>query len=49
MNIKELINRYIDHRREVVYRRTAFRLKKAEDRAHILEGYKIALDNLDDF
>jgi len=49
MNIKELINCYIDHRREVVYRRTAFRLKKAEDRAHILEGYKIALDNLDDF
>ncbi len=49
MNIKELINCYIDHRRDVVYRRTAFRLKKAEDRAHILEGYKIALDNLDDF
>lgn len=49
MNIKELINCYIDHRREVIYRRTEFRLKKAEDRAHILEGYKIALDNLDDF
>jgi len=49
MNIKELINCYIDHRREVIYRRTAFRLRKAEDRAHILEGYKIALDNLDDF
>lgn len=49
MNIKEMINCYIDHRREVIYRRTAFRLKKAEDRAHILEGYKIALDNLDDF
>ena len=49
MNIKELINCYIDHRRDVIYRRTAFRLKKAEDRAHILEGYKIALDNLDDF
>ncbi len=42
MNIKELINCYIDHRRDVIYRRTAFRLKKAEDRAHILEGYKIA-------
>ena len=49
MNIKELINCYIDHRREVIYRRTEFRLRKAEARAHILEGYKIALDNLDDF
>ncbi len=49
MNMKEMINCYIDHRRDVIYRRTAFRLKKAEDRAHILEGYKIALDNLDDF
>ncbi len=49
MNIKEMINCYVDHRREVIYRRTAFRLQKAEDRAHILEGYKIALDNLDDF
>jgi len=49
MNMKELIERYIDHRREVVYRRTQYRLRQAEDRAHILEGYKIALDNLDDF
>jgi len=49
MNIKEMIECYIEHRREVVYRRTAYRLRKAEDRAHILEGYKIALDNLDDF
>jgi DNA gyrase subunit A len=49
MNIKELIECYIDHRRDVVTRRTRFRLKEAEDRAHILEGYKIALDNLDDF
>lgn len=49
MNIKEMIECYIEHRREVVYRRTQFLLKKAEDRAHILEGYKIALDNLDDF
>ncbi|MCH6255441.1 DNA gyrase subunit A [Puniceicoccaceae bacterium K14] len=48
MNIKEVINCYVDHRREVIYRRTAFRLRKAEDRAHILEGYKIALDNLDE-
>ena len=49
MNIKEMLTCYIDHRREVIYRRTAFRLRKAEARAHILEGYKIALDNMDDF
>jgi len=49
MNIKELIECYIEHRREVITRRTKFRLRQAEERAHILEGYKIALDNLDDF
>ena len=49
MNIKELIECYIDHRRDVVTRRTQFRLRQAEERAHILEGYIIALDNLDDF
>ncbi|QYY35355.1 DNA gyrase subunit A [Ruficoccus sp. ZRK36] len=49
MNIKEMITCYIEHRREVVYRRTQYLLRKAEDRAHILEGYKIALNNLDDF
>jgi DNA gyrase subunit A len=49
MNIKEMLTCYVDHRREVVFRRTQFQLKKAEDRAHILEGYKIALNNLDDF
>ena len=49
MNIKELIECYVDHRREVITRRTQFRLRQAEDRAHILEGYIIALDNLDDF
>jgi len=49
MNIKELIECYIDHRRDVVTRRTKFRLREAEERAHILEGYIIALDNLDDF
>ena len=49
MNIKELIECYIEHRRDVVTRRTQFRLKEAEARAHILEGYIIALDNLDDF
>jgi len=49
MNIKELIECFIEHRRDVITRRTRFRLKEAEDRAHILEGYIIALDNLDDF
>ena len=48
MNIKEMIECFIEHRREVVARRTQFRLMKAEDRAHVLEGYKIALNNLDD-
>lgn len=49
MNIKELIECYVDHRRDVVTRRTQFRLARAQERAHILEGYIIALDNLDDF
>jgi DNA gyrase subunit A len=49
MNIKELIECYIEHRRDVITRRTQFRLREAEERAHILEGYIIALDNLDDF
>ena len=49
MNIKELLECYVAHRREVITRRTQFRLRKAKDRAEILEGYKIALDNLDDF
>ena len=49
LNLKEMIGCYIDHRREVVLRRTRFELKKAEDRAEILEGFLIALANLDDF
>ncbi|MFA5257834.1 MAG: DNA gyrase subunit A [Opitutales bacterium] len=49
MNIREMIDQYIYHRRDVVFRRTQFRKDKAEARAHILEGLKIALDNLDDF
>ena len=49
LNIKEALELYVEHRRTVILRRTKFRLRKAEDRAHILEGYKIALDNLDDF
>ncbi len=49
MNLKEMIQCYIDHRREVVLRRTRYQLKKAEERAEILEGYLLALANLDDF
>ncbi|XOV73472.1 MAG: DNA gyrase subunit A [Verrucomicrobiota bacterium] len=49
LNLKEIINCYIEHRREVVLRRTRYELKKAEARAEILEGYLIALANLDDF
>jgi DNA gyrase subunit A len=47
MNIKEMLYHFIEHRKEVVVRRTKFELAKAEARAHILEGLKIALDNLD--
>lgn len=47
LNIKDLISEFVDFRHEVVIRRTEFELKKALERAHILEGYIIALDNLD--
>ncbi|MSR65530.1 MAG: DNA gyrase subunit A [Verrucomicrobiae bacterium] len=49
MTLKALLNCYIEHRRIVIYRRTKFELDEAESRAHILEGFRIALDNLDDF
>src|SRR6266480_6746266 len=49
LNLKELINCYIEHRREVVLRRTRFELHKAEERAEILDGFLIALANLDEF
>lgn len=49
LNLKDLINCYVEHRREVILRRTRFQLKKAEERAEILEGYVCALRNLDDF
>ena len=49
LGLKDIISKYIDHQREVIIRRTKFDLDKALARAHILEGYKIALDNLDDF
>ncbi len=47
LNLKQIIEAFIKHRHEVVVRRTKFDLRKAEERAHILEGYKIALDNID--
>jgi DNA gyrase subunit A len=49
LNLKELINCYIEHRREVVIRRARFDLRKAEERAETLDGYLIALANLDEF
>ncbi len=49
LNLKEIIQCYIEHRREVVLRRTRFELRKAEERAELLEGYLIALANLDEF
>ncbi|MGD8962599.1 MAG: DNA gyrase subunit A [Desulfobacterales bacterium] len=48
LNLKEILHHFILHRKEIVIRRTRFDLKKAEDQAHILEGLKIALDNLDE-
>ena len=47
LNLKELITYYVEHRHDVVLRRTQFELRKAEERAHILEGLSIALDHLD--
>ena len=49
LNLKQLISAYIDHRREVILRRTRFELRKAEERAELLEGYLVALANLDEF
>ncbi|AGA79788.1 DNA gyrase subunit A [Echinicola vietnamensis] len=48
LNLKELIVHYVNHRHEVVTRRTEYELREAEKRAHILQGYLIALDNLDE-
>ncbi|UOY05709.1 DNA gyrase subunit A [Muricauda sp. SCSIO 64092] len=48
LNLKEIIHHFVEHRHEVVVRRTKFELKKAEDRAHILEGLIIASDNIDE-
>ena len=48
LGLKDIIAKYIDHQKEVIIRRTRFDLAKAEKRVHILEGYKIALDNIDE-
>jgi DNA gyrase subunit A len=48
LNLKEILRNYIDFQKEVITRRTIFELNKAEARAHILEGLKIALDNIDE-
>ncbi len=48
LGLKELINCYIEHRREVIVRRTRYELRKAEERAEVLEGYLVALSNLDE-
>ncbi len=48
LNLKDLISEFIEFRHEVVVRRTQYELKKAQERAHILEGYLIALDHLDE-
>ena len=48
LNVKEMIHYFVEHRHEVVVRRTTYELKKAQDRAHILEGLIIASDNIDE-
>lgn len=48
LGIKDIISKYVDYQKEIIIRRTKFDLAKAEARAHILEGYKIALDHIDD-
>ncbi len=47
LSLKQMLDEFLKHRHEVIVRRTQFDLNKAEERAHILEGYKIALDNID--
>ncbi|MDA3785457.1 MAG: DNA gyrase subunit A [Deltaproteobacteria bacterium] len=48
LNLKQILEHFLLHRKTIIYRRTAFELKKAEARAHLLNGQKIALDNLDE-
>lgn len=48
LSLKQILREYVAHQKEIIVRRTKFDLKKAEARAHILEGYRIALDNIDE-
>ena len=48
LNLKQILNYYLEHQKEVITRRTRYELGKAKERAHILEGLKIALDHLDE-
>ena len=48
LNLKQVLTHYIDFQKQVIRRRTQFELEKAQDRAHILEGFRIALDNIDE-
>ncbi|MEQ1544084.1 DNA gyrase subunit A [Methyloglobulus sp.] len=48
LNLKEILHAFVDHRREIVTRRTIFNLRKARERAHVLEGLAVALANIDD-
>ena len=48
MNLKEVLTHYLEHQKVVIRRRTQFELDKAEARAHILEGLRVALDHLDE-
>ena len=48
LNLKQLLEHFIAHRKDVIVRRTRYDLRKAEERAHLLEGYRIALDNIDE-
>ena len=48
LNLKQILEYYLEHQKEIIVRRTQFDLNKAEDRAHIVEGLKIALDNIDE-
>jgi DNA gyrase subunit A len=48
LNLKDMIHYFVEHRHDVVIRRTRYELRKAEERAHILEGLIIASDNIDE-
>ena len=49
LNLKQMLECFLSHRREVVTRRTVFELRKARERGHVLEGLAVALANIDDF